>query len=261
MIGRLILVVSSIFAIVKFVESGNRFGIVGGEETQISKFPHQIAYLYQGNLKCGGSIISSNCILTAGHCLKNFKTNLTIRTGSSAKSSGGTVHNVKQTILHPEFNSVKLFNDIALLLLETDIIFDANSKPIALPAQDQIIPDDTLCTVSGWGKMEDSVKPEYLRCVDVKTVNHDVCESCYHTSKVQFEVSEHMLCAGFLKGGRDSCTGDSGGPLVCEVNGKKIQVGVVSSGYGCAVESYPGIYTNIAKYRNWIESYCRLPKN
>jgi hypothetical protein len=48
-----------------------KFGIVGGEETTISKFPYQVGYLVNGKLKCGGSIISSNCILTAGEQLVN----------------------------------------------------------------------------------------------------------------------------------------------------------------------------------------------
>lgn len=34
-------------------------------------------------------------------------------------------------------------------------------------------------------------------------------------------ISDGMVCAGFLDEGVDSCDGDSGGPLACQRNGKK----------------------------------------
>ena len=60
-----------------------------------------------------------------------------------------------------------------------------------------------------------------------------------------------MFCAGnILKGGIDSCQGDSGGPLA--QNG--VQIGVVSWGYQCAKQGYPGVYANVAVLRSWIDS-------
>uniref|UniRef100_A0A1B8XYU5 Peptidase S1 domain-containing protein n=1 Tax=Xenopus tropicalis TaxID=8364 RepID=A0A1B8XYU5_XENTR len=103
------------------------------------------------------------------------------------------------------------------------------------------------CLISGWGNTLSSGSnyPDLLQCLYAPILTDAQCNNAYPG-----EITNNMICLGFLEGGKDSCQGDSGGPVVC--NGQ-LQ-GVVSWGYGCAQRNYPGVYTKVCNYNSWIQS-------
>lgn len=86
-----------------------------------------------------------------------------------------------------------------------------------------------------------------LQSVNISVVDVNVCNA---TESYGGEVHDGMLCVGHLEGGKDSCQGDSGGPLVCD----GLLAGVVSWGYRCAQPNYPGIYTDVNYFNEWIQT-------
>uniref|UniRef100_A0A665TKP8 trypsin n=1 Tax=Echeneis naucrates TaxID=173247 RepID=A0A665TKP8_ECHNA len=87
--------------------------------------------------------------------------------------------------------------------------------------------------------------PDKLQCLDAPLLSDDTCFNAY-----PFQITENMICAGYLEGGKDSCQGDSGGPMMCD---GQLQ-GVVSWGHGCALRKKPGVYTKVCNYISWIKN-------
>ena len=105
-------------------------------------------------------------------------------------------------------------------------------------------------TVSGWGHTdEQKTTTNILLDVTIPIVSNAQCRKSY-----DHWIKDTNLCAG--KTGKDSCQGDSGGPGVWEDSEKhrKYLLGVVSWGFGCGKQGYPGVYTRVTEYIPWIKS-------
>jgi len=228
--------------------------IVGGSDAYPGEFPHQITLLRggpSGSLMCGGSLVSSRWVVTAGHCCD----------GQSASRLGVAVgsHNLYQTdpdqeniqvktvVLHEDYDSFNIENDICLLELETPATLGSNVAAISLPYKNEEYDEGTNCIVSGWGTTsEGGSLASVLQKVTVPVVSDKHCRDSYGASSI----TDSMICAGLDQGGKDSCQGDSGGPFMC---GNQLS-GVVSWGYGCAEAGYPGVYTQTSYFVDWINN-------
>jgi hypothetical protein len=111
--------------------------------------------------------------------------------------------------------------------------------------------------VAGWGKTTSNIFSQLsdkLKDVEVPLRNHDECAANYKQID-QLEITDNMLCAGDTASTRDSCNGDSGGPLMLPGSDNSFDlVGIVSFGStaGCAQGEYPGVYTRVSRYLDWI---------
>ena len=223
--------------------------IIGGESIDITEVPYQVGlYLYR-SFVCGGSIISEDYILTAAHCSYHVASAYLVRAGSSLKNEGSK-HNIVEIKVHEEYNVTTdhiAINDIALMKVNPPFQLDKTRAAIPLISKNIFLSPGRHATISGWGvSTEDGSFPSNLQAIKVPLISKRSCQKCYSSIGV---IPKGEICAAYPKGGKDACQGDSGGPMV--VGGRL--AGVTSWGYGCARPGKPGVYTEVAYYRDWIK--------
>ncbi|KAH7637567.1 group 3 mite allergen-like protein [Dermatophagoides farinae] len=237
--------------------------------TEFAEYPWQVAILKRigpsDNLYvCGGALISSSFIITAAHCIKKFQAHdLKIRLGEWDVHREDEFYpyvekNVEEIFIHPNFVPRNLANDVALLKLDTELDLSQHPhiSPICMPQTFESFAGHR-CYVAGWGKNAFGHQGEYqsvLMKVDLPVLDSRMCENQLKHTKLGygFRLDRSMICAGG-EPGKDACEGDGGSGLVCESNGIWQVVGLVSWGLGCGQGGIPGVYTNVAHIRNWID--------
>lgn len=234
--------------------------IVGGEEAADGEFPWQVSLRSVGSIGathfCGGSIIDQNWILTAAHCCAGQVPLLMHVVAGGIKLNNfeneEQTKNVAKIIGHPHYDASTITNDACLLQLQAPLEWTDFVQPIALPEPGQETPAGTPCTVTGWGTTSEGGfgLPNVLHKVTVPAVSDEDCNQAYSSSG--YGIADSMICAGLPEGGKDSCQGDSGGPFITGEAGAEQVVGVVSWGIGCARQGYPGVYTEVSYFTEWI---------
>uniref|UniRef100_A0A1L8EGG5 Putative serine protease sp24d-like protein n=1 Tax=Haematobia irritans TaxID=7368 RepID=A0A1L8EGG5_HAEIR len=225
--------------------------IVGGVDAYEGQFPHQISLRFSGSHICGGSIISRNYILTAAHCVgaededgvyhvddaKYF----TIRAGSTNRLMGGVVKQVVEIIVHEDYGN--FINDVALLKLESPLIFSANIQ--AIPIATEEVPVGSAVGISGWGRLKTGGD------IPIK-LQHNTLESisklkCFTSILMS---SDALICLAHPSD-NGACNGDSGGPAT--YNNELVGVAGFVVG-GCGTTNPDG-YAKVFYHRDWIKAH------
>uniref|UniRef100_A0A3Q1J8F0 Peptidase S1 domain-containing protein n=1 Tax=Anabas testudineus TaxID=64144 RepID=A0A3Q1J8F0_ANATE len=237
--------------------------IVGGEDAPPGHWPWQVSLQIAGGHFCGGSLISKQWVMSAAHCVSGTNpegwTVVLGRQNQQDSSPNEVSTSVAEIVLHPNYDSSINDNDIALLRLATPVQFTDHIRPVCLAASGSVFNNGTVSWVTGWGEEKEEVSlpfPQALQEVEVPVVGNRQCNCLYGV----FTVTDNMICAGVLAGGKGSCQGDSGGPMVSKQGSVWIQSGIVSFGLGCARPNLPGVYTRVSHYQSWIDSYIDLDK-
>lgn len=236
--------------------------VVGGKPAEVGDYPWQVAIKDGERITCGGIYIGGCWILTAAHCVRPSRyRNYQIWTSLLdwlKPNSQLAVQGVSRVVVHEKYNGATYQNDIALVEMkkhpgkkECELI---NSVPACVPWSPYLFRPNDRCIISGWGREKDNQKVYSLRWGEVDLIGN--CSKFYPGRYYEKE----MQCAGTSDGSIDACKGDSGGPLVCkDVNNVTYVWGIVSWGENCGKPEFPGVYTRVASYFDWISYYVGRP--
>ena len=236
--------------------------VINGRPAKAGQYPW-MAYVQSTIGSCGGTVINDRYVMTAAHCVQNVKSpdafTVTLHAYKTEDFQNPELHHkVSKFIMHPKYQGVNSFHDIALLQLEEPLKFNASFMPVCIPKTNEY---DNL-VVAGWGLMNVwllKVTPPTLREADLNEVSTEKCSSYYQ------DINGKMaICAGGNKG---SCQGDSGGPLMTRIDGQTYQAGIVSfGGADCGIlGKSPSVFERPTAHLKWIQEntqgaqWCAAP--
>ena len=249
--------------------------VVGGSSASIATYPWQAAVVFSpgkesGNAFnrqfCGGSLLTSRIVITAGHCvwdsdpdpscflgfcsvqelhLDADDVDVVLGRTTLSNTGEGAEMPVMAVYTTPSFqftgpHGVPSY-DVAYLVLGSA----SGQTPIKIAGTDEgaLWDPGSPADVSGWGATSSrGTHVNDLRAATVPIVSDAVCGGDYPGD---FK-PETMLCAGG-GGGPDTCFGDSGGPLEAPLQGGGFRlVGITSWGEACGETGRRGVYTRVA---------------
>ncbi|KRT84684.1 Trypsin, partial [Oryctes borbonicus] len=205
---------------------------------------------------CGGSLLSNNLVLTAGHCCEE-EGYFRIFTGLTRVRSLAQSAYVAEIYRHPNYTREPLSTDLCVLKLSSEILENEYTKYATIinsSLWDEWIAGQNCRAAVAMGFGYQGVKYEngtpkdrnapfnpIMQCVQLSIIPSDVC---------QLAIDDTMFCAiDPLSEGRDPCQGDSGGPLICQ----DVQIGIISAGFGCGLEGFASIYTRVDLFSEYLK--------
>ncbi|CAL4090791.1 unnamed protein product, partial [Meganyctiphanes norvegica] len=168
----------------------------------------------------------------------------------------GLSYEIQEVTPHPDYSFPEKYNDLAIITLKQKIMLSESLEPFCLPSKMSQL-NGKVFELLGWGQTPNDDTTKIIDQMKVEVANAMECEANYSQKNIPLfstiypkGFTDTIICVGRHN---DVCRGDSGGPLVLEGPDSLLeQVGVVSTGYGCGNARFPGIYTRVDQYLDWI---------
>ena len=256
--------------------------IVGGHDVAIGAHPWFAGLMYKEWLICGATVISDRLLVTAAHCVLHLKSvhKYKIILGSSSVGSG-VVYELSAMERHPAYKDYLPYNDIAILVTDRPMVISGQShlRAACLPPPSMVKFEMSrkIGSIVGFGTLYfEGPIPITIQEAAVPIIDNKICTAVYgrnhdkrnkstnddadESDLADFFVHgwlDSLICAGYGNGEVDACQGDSGGPLLMVIDGRWTLMGIISIGFKCAEPGFPGVYTRVSSYLDWIHKFKR----
>ncbi|KAJ2848219.1 hypothetical protein IWW36_003434 [Coemansia brasiliensis] len=213
---------------------------------------------------CGGTLISSRHVVTAGHCILPYKESYPVDVGyNSQNKSQQTVVKATKVTIHPRYikDSDDGRYDLAILEIP-EIAFGKHAQ--RMPIYGSPISAGQELLAVGWGKTGNAAdNRKLLRATQITVGDYKTCNAF----KNDFvESNDPRVCAlGKLTPGRGICGGDSGSSVSISENGQQWFVGVGSrinffNGAGCGDRDSASFFVHVGYFLDYIAKVTGLAK-
>lgn len=222
----------------------------------------------EGNIDylCGGTLVTKRHVVTAAHCIQDSMATVLLGEHVLHNDTDGVSpeeFKIEKIMPHENYNPRNFDNDIAVIKFDTDVEFKTGIQPVCLPSKTEGLLGRSFerkgVYITGWGatRFRGPTSNILLEGLIQVTPQTD-CKERFSQFK-NVEIGDTKICARDLNDRIDACQGDSGGPMVIDERGSDGKyryhlIGVVSFGYRCNVPGFPGVYTRVTEYDEWIQN-------
>ncbi|CAF1335800.1 unnamed protein product [Rotaria sp. Silwood1] len=234
--------------------------VTGGISAADHSFPWVVNVINLKSLKsCGGTIISSDTIITAAHCMVDPPKYVTVIAGAANLLGRLNLFNhysVSKVIIHPNYVSCCDY-DVALIKLKKKLQRSDMINSICLPNEkDQEIIPDTTAIIAGWGGKYPTSGLNAFGSFHLKQGLVYVKSNNYCQNFLESFDKKDEICATNTHDNVDSREGDSGGPLMIlnKTDNRWYLFGVTSHGVNSETIQ-PGVYSSVLTKLNFIKKY------
>ncbi|GBM31891.1 Clotting factor B, partial [Araneus ventricosus] len=236
--------------------------VVGGDLARQGAWPWLVSVAIRGRSGrtsgwCTGSMITRRHVVSAAHCFETRDPSLYVARIGHVNQSEADEYSVSRIVVPTTYVRGRFYDDIAILTLTREVNTE-NFSPICLPPSRNFVNlTGEGTTVAGWGATEPGgpLSESLRQLAGLPVMSNTRCDAELTRRVTGFRnqfnrgVSEGLLCAAFLEGGKDTCAGDSGGPMMfLSEDDRWYLVGVVSFGISCAEPGFPAGYTRVTEY-------------
>lgn len=248
--------------------------IIGGTQTEKGRYDYFVNIMNEkGEIRCGGSLISSTHILTCAQCIYTLEVptsilSVTIGRWNYTSPDDETYEtiDVDYALIHPEYDVLFSSNDYGIIKLKEE----SSYTPVNLDLDGNFaLGEDVNVTILGAGAIstDGDTPAEVLMEAELSMVSRSTCKELYSDMIERFCESvfpENIACASskdgvelsFFYDGLDAVIQDYGGPVVIKgageganVTSSDVQVGVITWKGG---ENRPDVFGKVSNASDFV---------